>query len=49
VLWTLIGLLLVALSLSRRWALGVVGSLIAVCGLWVVAAAVAGRRANTNS
>jgi Protein of unknown function (DUF3040) len=45
----LIGLILVALSLSTAWALGVVGSLIAVGGLYLIAASVARRGAEPRS
>jgi hypothetical protein len=41
----LIGLILVVLSLSTAWALGVVGSLITMGGLCLIAASVARRSA----
>ena len=43
---TVIGLILVTLSLSTVWTLGLVGSLITTCGLWMVATAVQRRIAN---
>lgn len=46
---TLIGLVLVALSLSTTWAIGVVGSLITMGGLYLIAASVARRRAKPGS
>lgn len=44
-----LGLILVALSLSTTWALGVVGSLMTAWGLWMGAGAVKRPCANTSS
>jgi Protein of unknown function (DUF3040) len=45
----LVGLTLVAMSLSTAWFLGVVGSLITTWGLWMLAGAVGRRLARGGS
>jgi hypothetical protein len=43
-----VGLMLVLVSLSTVWVLGVVGAVIAACGLWMVTAAVKRRWGSTG-